>query len=242
MNRLNFFESHESLTTLEWILRSLVSFAFLLLIAKSMGQRSISQLRFLDFVIALVLGNIIAHPLSDERLGLKGSMITTSVLVILYVTATWLSLKSSFFRRYVDPPPIELIKSGEIMYQNLSRAKISLDFLFSELRKGEVNDIQKVALAIWEPGGTISIFMNSQYQPITPADLNIATQPFTLIKPIIQEGKINNSLLKVIGKDQLWLQGKIGPVTKISDVVLATIDDNENIRVYLNPRNKSEHE
>ncbi|MFF6015923.1 hypothetical protein [Lysinibacillus fusiformis] len=31
-----------------------------------MGQRSISQLRLLDFAMAITLGNIIAHPLSDE--------------------------------------------------------------------------------------------------------------------------------------------------------------------------------
>jgi uncharacterized membrane protein YcaP (DUF421 family) len=33
-----------------------------------MGKRSISQLRRLDFTMALSLGNIIAHPLSDEQL------------------------------------------------------------------------------------------------------------------------------------------------------------------------------
>lgn len=92
-----------------WILRGTVSFVFLLLVTKIMGQRSISQLRFLDFIIALTLGNIIAHPLSDEGLGLKGSMITTIVLIVLYVSATWLSLKWPFFKRYLDPSPITLI-------------------------------------------------------------------------------------------------------------------------------------
>jgi hypothetical protein len=43
-DELEFFESKESLTTMDW---------------------------------TLTLGNIIAHPLSDEKLGLQGSMITT---------------------------------------------------------------------------------------------------------------------------------------------------------------------
>lgn len=230
---MDFFKSQESLTTLEWILRSIVSFIFLLLLTKFMGQRSISQLRFLDFVIALILGNIIAHPLSDERLGLKGSMITTSVLIVLYVAATWLSLKWPLFRRFVDPPPIELIKNGEIQLNNLPTAKISIDYLFSELRKGKVEDIQKVALAVWEPGGTISIFMKPQYQPLTPADMKLATQPFILTRPIISEGEIDQLLLEEIGKDQAWLQEKIRPrYREINDVPLATIDENGNVRVY----------
>jgi uncharacterized membrane protein YcaP (DUF421 family) len=231
---LDFFGSQESLTIVEWILRSIVSFVFLLLAAKLMGQRSISQLRFLDFIIALTLGNILAHPLSDEKLGLKGSMITTTVLIVLYVAATWLSLKWPLFKRYLDPPPINLIKNGQIQFHNLSIARISIDYLFSELRKEKVEDIQKVSLAVWEPGGTISVFMNTQYQPLTPADMKLETRPFTLARPIIFEGKIDMSLLKEIGKDPIWLKKKIAPASpNIRDVILATIDDNENVRVLL---------
>lgn len=201
-----------------------------------MGQRSISQLRFLDFIIALTLGNIIAHPLSDEKLGMKGSVITTLVLIILYVAATWMGIKSSLFKRYLDPPPITLIKNGQIRFQSLAKARISIDYLFSELRKEKVENIEKVSLAVWEPGGTISIFIDTQYQPLTPADMNLTTQPFTLTRPIIVEGVPDLSLLKEIGKDTNWLKKKISPTyADVRDCVLATIDDNGNVRVYANP-------
>lgn len=236
VNGLDFFESKESLTSMEWILRAIVGFVFLLLAAKLMGQRSISQLRFLDFIIALTLGNIIAHPLSDEKLGLKGSMITTIVLVVLYIAATWLSLKWPFFKRYLDPSPITLVKNGLIQFHNLSKARISIDFLFSELRKEKVEDIQKVALAIWEPGGTISVFMDTPYQPVTPADMKLETKAFTISRPIIVDGKVDISLLQEMGKDLDWLHSKIGPDhTNIHDVILATVV-NENVRVFSEPK------
>ncbi len=201
-----------------------------------MGQRSISQLRFLDFIIALTLGNIIAHPLSDEKLGMKGSVITTLVLIILYVAATWLSLKWPLFKRYLDPSPITLIKGGQIHFQNLSKARISIDFLFSELRKEKVENVEKVSLAVWEPGGTISIFIDTQYQPLTPSDMKVKTQPFSLTRPIIVEGVTDLSLLNELGKDISWLKNKIAPIyTDIRDCVLATVDDNENVRIYANP-------
>jgi uncharacterized membrane protein YcaP (DUF421 family) len=90
---MDFFNGQESLTAIQWILRAIVAFFFLLFAVKIMGQRSISHLRLLDFIMALLLGNIIAHPLSDEQLGLKGSMITMTVLVILYTVGVFLSLK-----------------------------------------------------------------------------------------------------------------------------------------------------
>lgn len=230
---MNFFESQETLTTLEWILRGIVSFIFLMLVSKFMGQRSISQLRFLDFIIALTLGNIIAHPLSDEKLGLKGSMITTMVLIILYIAATWLSLKSPLFKRYLDPSPIKLISNGHIHFENLSKARISIQYLVSELRKEKVDNIGKVSLALWEPGGTISVFLDTPYQPLTPADMKLPTQPFAFIRPIIVEGIIDTSLLREIGRDQFWLKEKISTAaSNIQDVLLATIDDKENIKIY----------
>lgn len=229
---MDFFLSQESLTAIEWVLRSVVSFVFLLIAAKLMGQRSISQLRFLDFIIALILGNILAHPLSDENLGLKGSLITTLALILLYVATTRLSLKWPLFRKYLDPPPIKLIKNGQIQFHNLSIARISIDYLFSELRKKNVDDIQKVSLAIWEPGGQISIFINPQYQPLTPVDIKAEPRPFNLIRPIIVQGEIDMSLLEEIGKNCMWLKNMLEPNTEIRDVMLATVDENENVRVY----------
>ena len=201
-----------------------------------MGQRSISQLRFLDFIIALTLGNIIAHPLSDEKLGLKGSVTTTIVLIILYVAATWLSLKWPLFKRFLDPPPITVIKNGKVHFKNLSKARISIEFLFSELRKEKVESIEKVALAVWEPGGTISIFMNTQSQPLTPADMKLKTQPFNIIRPIVIDGVPDLFLLNEIGKDMNWLEKKVSPThTNIRDCVLATVDENEQVKVYSTP-------
>jgi len=74
--------------------------------------------RLLDFTMALILGNILAHPLSDEKLGMK----------------------------------------GEILYKGLGKARITVNHLLSEARKEKIEEIHKIALALWEPDGTISFF------------------------------------------------------------------------------------
>ena len=117
---MDFFHGQESLVAIQWILRAIVIFFFMLFAAKLMGQRSISQLRLLDFVMALTIGNIVAHPLSDAKLGLKGSMITVSVLVILYIASVFVSLKSTKIRKLLDAPPIPIIENGQIIYKSLA--------------------------------------------------------------------------------------------------------------------------
>ncbi|MCP3027673.1 DUF421 domain-containing protein [Halobacillus sp. A5] len=231
---MEFFSGQESLNIAQWSLRAFVGFTFLVLVAKIMGQRSISQLRFLDFVIALLIGNIMAHPLSDEGLGLTGSIVTMSVLVLLYLLGVYATLRWGLFKKFLDPPPITLIEKGQIDYHGLKKARISLEYLLTELRKEKTEDIQKVALALWEPGGTISIFTEPKYQPLTPSDMGMPTQPFDLPRVIIREGRLDPRELKELGKDEQWLsiQLKIKNAA-LQDVLLATLDQQGNLHISL---------
>jgi uncharacterized membrane protein YcaP (DUF421 family) len=232
---LDFFRGQEALTTMEWVLRTVIAYFILLILAKVMGQRAISQLRLLDFVIALMLGNIIAHPLSDQTIGMKGSIISTIALVALYMGGVFLSLKWVGFRKVVDSVAFPLINKGEISYQGLKRARISIEDLLAELRKEKVEDVKKVALALWESDGKISIFLDPQYQPITPATYQMQTEPFDLPKTIISDGKINYQVLKEINKEEGWVRHNLKSLhqTEVQNVLLATIDTKDKIQVFL---------
>lgn len=232
---MDFFQSQETLTSIEWILRAIVAFFFLLIVAKVLGQRAISQLRLLDFVIALVIGNIIAHPLSDEHLGLKGSVITTIVLVSLYLAGIFMILKWPWFRRLMNHAPITIVQDGEILYKGLKKARISIDVLLEELREEKVEDVKKVALAVWEADGKISFFLDPKYEPLTPASFQMETEPFDLPRTIIKEGKINSMELKQIHKDEGWVVSTLQSLyqTEVKNVLLATLDRKENLKIFL---------
>lgn len=230
---MSFFYGQESLSVFQWVLRGLVGYLFLLFAVKLMGQRSISQLRLLDFITALVLGNIVAHPLSDEKLGLQGAMLTTTVIIFLYTVGTLLTLKSGFCRKLFESSPVIVVKHGQIIESGLNQAKLSIESLLSELRKNRIFELKNVALAIWEPGGTVSVFPESQFRPLTPVDMQIQPKPFSLPMIIIKEGKINYETLRKIRKDEQWLRIMLNKTAKmeISDLLLATIDVDNTIHL-----------
>jgi uncharacterized membrane protein YcaP (DUF421 family) len=232
MQLLSFFQSHASLSVAEWALRGLVGYVFLLVVARFMGQRSIGQLRLLDFVTALILGNILAHPLSDAKLNLLGPMITTVVVISLHVVGARLTLTSDVFRRFLEPPPVVVVRNGHLSAAGLRRARLSLDSLLSELRKAGVGDPSKVALALWEPGGAVSVFWQSPFAPATPSDLKLPTEPFTLPRPVIREGTVDPAALKELGKDLAWLTASLDPTLDLKDILLATVDDRGSLSVF----------
>ncbi|WP_419393194.1 DUF421 domain-containing protein [Cytobacillus praedii] len=232
---MDFFQSQETLTSFEWLLRAVVAFFFLLVVTRVLGQRAISQLRPLDFAIALVIGNIIAHPLSDEKLGLKGSMITTIVLVVLYLGGIYTILKWPWFRRLITPAPITIVQNGEIIYKGLKKARISIDVLLEELREEKIEDVKKVALAIWEADGKFSVFLDPKYEPLTPSAMQLETQPFDFPKTIIKEGKINSKELKQMQKSEEWIISSLNSLyqTEVKNVLFATLDNQDNLKVFL---------
>ncbi len=231
---MSFLMSHPTLTVIQWTLRAVVGFFFLLLAVKLMRQRSISQLRLIDFIMALTIGNIIAHPLSDPHLNMKGSLVTIFTLVLLYMAGVFFSLKVPAIRKVLEPLPYPLIKNGEIIYRNLGRAQISLDFLLSQLRKEKIMEVHKVALALWEPDGTLSTFLMPIHQTITALDLNLPPQPLNFPAPVIKDGTVNEQELKQTGKDAAWLNQQLHTVYQAhpTDVLLATLDNEENLRVF----------
>ncbi|MCP3741889.1 DUF421 domain-containing protein [Rossellomorea sp. BNER] len=232
---MDFFNGQETLTLFQWVLRAVVGFFFLLFAAKIMGKRSISQLRLLDFVMALLLGNIIAHPLSDEGLGLKGSMTTMTVLVLLYSASVYISLKSPAIRQFLDPSPVPLIRNGEILYSNLSKARITIDDLLAELRKEKIEDVQKVALSLWEADGSLTTFLHPQHQTVTAKEINLTPKPFSFPMTIIKDGKIVKKDLFDLGKDEQWLKNtlQLNYQKSIKDILLATLDQSGELKIFL---------
>jgi uncharacterized membrane protein YcaP (DUF421 family) len=232
---MDFFQAHETISTMDWVLRAAVAFFIMLITVRIMGLRTISQLRAIDFVIAFMLGNIIAHPLSDQTIGMKGSIISTIVLAFLYIGGVFLTQKWRGLRKVLDSEPVPLINKGEISYNALKKTRISIDYLLSELRKEKVEDVRKVALALWETDGTISIFLDPKYQPLTPETYQVMPEPFELPRVIISDGKINYHELDQIKMEESSLikSLKESHQTVVNQVLLATIDNKNNLQVFL---------
>ena len=106
------------------------------------------------------------------------------------------------------PNPFPLIKNGQFVYKNLTKARVSADEILSAARKEKIDDLKKLSLALWEPDGTISFFVSPNYQAVTRGDLNIMAEPFDFPKIVVREGDIENPVLHTSRK-----RGKLAPIS-----------------------------
>ena len=106
-------------------------------------------------------------------------------------------------------------------------------FYYPYLGKKKLRAIDKVSLALWEPDGTLSIFLDSQYQTVTPVRFTANNKTLSFPHTVIKEGKIIFKELAQMGKDANWLKHQIKNTYNldIHDILLATLDDNDHIKI-----------
>ena len=131
--------------------------------------------------------------------------------------------------------PITIVENGEILNKGLKKARISIDVLLEELRERKIEDVKKVALAIWEADGKLSVFLDPKYEPLTPSSMQMAAEPFNFPRTIIKEGKINYEVLNQVHKNEGWVVSNLEKVfqTEVKDVLLATLDNKDILKVFL---------
>ena len=173
--------------------RTIFFYFFVSILYRLMGKREIGQLGLLDLVVSLLIAEIGAISIEKFNDNIFYTIIPISILAGLEILFARLTMKFRKLGRFFEGKPTMLIQEGKVIYNNLVKERYSIDDLLSNLRQDSITSIEDVRYAILEPNGKLSIF------------------PYKLCKnelvplPLIVEGKIQFTTLKMIGKNEMWL-------------------------------------
>lgn len=204
-----FWQAQESLLIHQWILRGVVTYLWLLLISKLMGQRELAHLTLFDFLIVFTVGGAAVGPLSHANTGLVGALTSVATLGALNIAVAYLGLRHSKLRRVVQDEPIILIQNGKILPNMMRKVRVNLDGLLMELRQANVMNIHDVEFAILESSGKISVIPKSQARPVTPRDMGIATDYEGMPTVIIEDGNVLEDNLRKKSLSKKWLDDQL---------------------------------
>lgn len=192
------------------VIFSIASFLFLFVITKIMGKKQIAQLSFLDYVVGISLGSIAAEMSTDPDRPFYHFFIAMGIYLLLDIGLTLIARKGTFLKKFIRGRPLILIDQGKIDYHNLMRSKLDINDLLAMCRAKGYFDLRDVAFCIFETSGEVSILPSATAANAKRADLGITLPPPDLSKDIIVDGNLVEGALKQIGKDRIWLFGKLG--------------------------------
>ena len=151
------------------LLRLVLLFFVALVVVRLMGNRTIGQLSPFDFVIMVGIGDIIITSSMDKNSNAVEGIGSLAMLLILQQLLSYLALKSTLLRKWVEGQPVILIKNGRIIKENFTKTQFNYDDLRQELHiKGlDMSKLQEIKVARLESCGDFSIIKTLASEPLT---------------------------------------------------------------------------
>ena len=175
-----------------------VLFYFLVVIAyKIMGKREVGELGVFDFIISMLISQLIAICIENYKDPIWFVIVPTLILVLFQIVFSFLSLKSNKFRDILDGKESVIISNGKLNFSEMKKQKYNLNDLLLQLRDKGIRTIEEVDYAILETNGKLSVFQKQDYN----------NNVFHL--PLVLDGVIEENNLKFINKTRKWLNNEL---------------------------------
>lgn len=214
--------------------RTLVTFFVLFIMIKLAGKKQISELTFFNYVTGITIGAIAAYTCLSNRITLLEGISSLAVWVGLTILFGYVSLKTSKGRVLLQGEPTIVIRNGQILKDALTSLRLTIDDLSMLLRREKIFDFSKVAYAIVELNGKLSVLEKPEQQIVTLKDMKIPAPALKYFPTqIISEGKVIEDNIKNINLDQAWLIREIKSqgYNKIEDIFYAQIQRNGSLYI-----------
>ena len=203
-----------------------------------MGKKQIGELEPFELVIALMISELATFPMQDIRIPILHAIIPIISLLFLQVATSFIELKSERARRIFTGTPSILIRKGIIDIAELRYQRFNINDLLEELRLKGYFNLSDIQYAILETSGELSILPKTEISNATKADLNMNVTQESLPIPLIMDGIINHKNLKLLEKDEFWLNKilKEHDIKDAKDVFLGIIDSKSKFFYQLKER------
>lgn len=159
-----------------------------------LGKRNLAPSSALNQIQNYVLGGIIGGVIYNDTVSIIQFLMILVVWTILVMVLKFLKANSRLAKVLVDGKPVILIEQGELQTETCLRYGIQAFELQMKLRAAGVQRIQDVKRAVLEQNGQLTV--------VQMGEKNIRF-------PLIADGQVNPDVLKLIDKDEAWLNQEL---------------------------------
>lgn len=219
--------------------RAIFSLVTLYLVTKLIGKKQVSELSLFDYVISISIGNFAAEMTMNLDTQSINGFVSVVIFGLIGTLVSILTMKSILLRRFFMGTPTIIIDNGKFVYKNMKRTKMDMNDFLQTARIAGYFDISEIKYALMEANGQISFLPKEEYLPVTNKNMKLNIQKEGLCANVIIDGKIMEKNLSKIKKDEKWLVKSLNVkgYKNINEILLATVDINEKLTVFLKHEN-----
>ncbi len=143
---------------MQLVFHSAAVFILVWLLVRVVGKREIGQFSPFDFVILVVIGDLVAEGVIAEDTSLTGAVIAASTMGVMTVVVSWVSWRFQGTRSALEGVPTLLIRRGQIIDEALRLERLDVADLHEAARENGIRDLDDVEWAVLEQDGSFTFF------------------------------------------------------------------------------------
>jgi uncharacterized membrane protein YcaP (DUF421 family) len=152
-------------------LRAVTIYAFVLLLIRLLGKRTVGNLTAFDLLVAVMLGELVDEIIYGDVPFAQG-LVGLTTIAAMHLAVSWLSYSSPAMDRILEGEPVEVVRDGRLLAAGLRSERMSEKEVLAELRRLGVKDLREVRVALVEDDGTISVLWQDWANPAQRADVS----------------------------------------------------------------------
>jgi len=161
-----------NVSPIELIVRGSALYWFLFLVFRFVLRRDAGGLGVADVLLVVLVADASQNAMAGGYTSVTEGFVLVATLVGWNWLFDWLAFRSSGFARFVEPPPLPLIRNGRVLHRNLRAESLTVDELASQLRQHGVASASEVRLAQMEGDGRVSVIRLGAGAPQKPPAKN----------------------------------------------------------------------
>ena len=140
------------------LILSFIGLAWVTLMIRVVGLRSLSKMTNFDFVMTVALGSVLAAAVTADKWTVFGQCIfaMTGLFIVQWLVAR-ARKDSGAFERVIDNEPIFLMRDGKFCEDALKATRVAQSDVFAKLREANVLSLSEVRAVVLETTGDVSV-------------------------------------------------------------------------------------
>lgn len=157
-----------SIPIFELIIRASLVYLVLFWVLRLLPSRQLGTLGITDLLVVVLFAEAAQNAMATNYTSITEGAILVGTVIFWSYFLNFLGYKFPPFQRFLNPPPLLLVKNGRVIDRHMQQELITEDELMSKLRQQGVEFIADVKKAYIESDGSISVIAKDLKPRLAP--------------------------------------------------------------------------
>ena len=154
-----------SVNPAEIFVRGTAIYWFIFLLFRFLLRRDIGAIAIADVMLLVLIADAASNGMSGGYDSITDGCILVATIAGWNYVLNWLSFHYAVVRRWVQPPPLLLVRDGKVQRKAMRRELITMDELKSKLREQGIENFSDIKISYLEEDGEISVLRYDDQEP-----------------------------------------------------------------------------